>query len=152
MTEIQELLLIETKIEKGKLCFYITAKDIEITELRIVKAFSLIENAVKQLYRDDIKKVYFVYNINELNLPSNFTQIGDLATILKNHETILAEKLVFSIVQNKNNVFSLFFKLFREYYNPVKALYLCKDSEETRRCLHNSKSRDSFPNICNLLL
>ena len=152
MTDIKNLIEIGTKIENGKLIFYATTQDTEITELRLVKAFSDIENAVKQLYLPQIKKVYFIYNINSLRIPTNFTQIKDLAEILQSHESILTEKLVFSIVQNQNNIFSMFFKLFKQYYNPVKPLYLCKDSDETRRCLHEPSSRSTFPNICNLLL
>ena len=151
MSNIADILQIKTKIESKKLCYYVTAKPVEITELRLTKAYHDIENLIKTLYLPEIKKVYIVWNISELLIPTNFTQIKDFAIMLRNHTDILTKKLVFSIIVSKSNIFSLFFNVFKQYYNPVKPLYLCKTDKDVENCIHDESSRDSFQNISSML-
>jgi len=151
MSNIADILQINTKIESKKLCYYVTAKPVEITELRLTKAYHDIEILIKTLYLPEIKKVYIVWNINELLIPTNFTQIKDFAIMLRNHTDILTKKLVFSIIVSKSNIFNLFFNVFKQYYNPVKPLYLCKTDKDVEKCIHDESSRESFQNISSML-
>ena len=153
MTEIQDICSFSTKIEYNKLCFYCVANEnIDLTELRITKAFNKIEELAKTLYLDEVKKAYFIFDINNLKIPTNFNQIEELALSLKKHEKILTKKLVFTVIQNNNNIFKIFFKLFKKYYSPIRPLYLSKDVEETQKCLHDKEARKSIPNVSDLLL
>lgn len=151
MSNITDIIQVETKIKSKKLCYYIIAKPVEITELRLIKAYHDIENLVKTLYLPEVKKVYIVWDISELLIPTNFTQIKDFAIMLRNHTDILTEKLVFSIIVSNSNIFSLFFNVFKQYYNPVKPLYLCRTQEDVERCIHDDSSRESFQNISSMM-
>ena len=56
-------------------------------------------------------------------------------------------KLKFSVVQCENNIFRIFFSLFKKYYTPKKELYLAKTREESLNGIHNVEFRNTLPNI-----
>lgn len=148
---LQNLFEIETNIENKMLCFFFRSQKVSVTELRLTKFIHDMKQVIETIYSNQIKNVCFIFDLNQLNLPSNFIQIKDFSDMLKSHEKILTEKLMFTIIQNKNNVFRIFFNLFKKYYYPVKPLYLCKDDEETCICLNDESKRSKFPNIQTLL-
>ena len=148
---LQNLFEIETKIENKILCFFFKSQKVSVTELRITKFIHDMKQVIETIYSNQIKNVCFIFDLNQLNLPSNFIQIKDFSDMLRYHEKILTEKLMFTIIQNKNNVFRIFFNLFKKYYNPVKPLYLCKNDEETNVCLNDDNKRSTFPNIQSLI-
>jgi hypothetical protein len=150
--DIQPFVDIDAKIEKGKLIFTFTANGNEITDLRVLDFIAKMENIIQDLHQDSIQKAYFLFDIENLRIPANFASLKLFADTMNKHKELLTKKLDFTIVQTTNNVFRIFFSLFKQYYNPVKPLYLCKSSEESVVCLHDSKKRISFPNIMNLLL
>lgn len=148
---LQNLFEIETKIENKMLCFSFKSQKVSVTELRITKFIHDMKQVIETIYSKQINNVCFIFDLNQLNLPSNFIQIKDFSDMLRYHEKILTEKLMFTIIQNKNNVFRIFFNLFKKYYNPVKPLYLCKNDEETNVCLNDDNKRSTFPNIQSLI-
>tara|TARA_Y100000816_G_C25937833_1_gene489109 strand:- start:373 stop:831 length:459 start_codon:yes stop_codon:yes gene_type:complete len=141
----------KAKIENKKLIYYFTANGALITELRIVDFITKLTEILESLENDQIKQVYFIFNIDKLVIPSNFSFLKELGDCFKNKNKLLKEKLMFTIVINKSNIFHLFFSLFKQYYEPVKSLYLCKDVNEMQVCLHDEDKRSTFPNILSLI-
>ena len=148
---VDSLVKIVPKIEDNKLLIYFNAENIDVTNLRLIKFLDDCSKLFTDLYNEQIKEFYFIFNIDDLRIPTNFSLFKDFADFFKKHEDLLMKKLKFTIVQCKNNIFKLFFSLFKQYYIPVKPLYLCCNLQETQECTFNEESRDKFPNICNLL-
>jgi|OM-RGC.v1.024174578 hypothetical protein len=151
MESIDKLFDIKTTIEKKKLIFTFTFNGNEFTDLRVIQFFHEMDGILKSLYKPEIKHLYFLFKIEEIQIPSNFVSIKKVAELLTSHLPILHEKLMFTIIQNDTNVFKVFFSLFKQYYVPVKPLYLCKTDEDVRECLHEPEKRIKYPNILNLL-
>lgn len=149
--DIESFIDFKPYIERNKLIFLFTSNGIEITELRMLCFMKKMENAIKDIYNETIQKVYFVFDIEQLKIPTNFSFVKDFAKMMNSHESILSQKLEFTIVQTPNNIFRLFFNVFQKYYVPLKPLYLCKTSEESFSCLHEESERCNFPNILNML-
>ena len=148
---VNSLVKIEPKIENNKLLIYFYAENMDVTNLRLIKFLDDCGKLFSDLYNDQIKEFYFIFNIDDLRIPTNFNLFKDFANFFKNHENLLMKKLKFTIVQCKNNIFKLFFSLFKQYYSPVKPLYLCCNLEETKDCIFTEETRNKYPNICNLL-
>ena len=105
----------------------------------------------KSLENEKITKVYFIFDIQKIVLPTNLTLLKQFSEVFTSNRENLTKKLQFSIVVNNNNVFRIFFSLFKQYYEPIKSLYLCSNDEEMKICLHDESKRDSFPNILNII-
>ena len=60
-------------------------------------------------------------------------------------------KLNYSVVQCKSNIFKLFFSLFKQYYTPVKELYLVKTFDDAQKAIHDDEFRETLPKITTLL-
>ncbi len=148
---IQSFIDFEAVIEQKKLIYRFTANGEAMTELRLVAFIQKLDQIINTLYDNKIKNVYFVFDIENLRIPSNFTLLSDFAKVFRNHEKVLTEKLMFTIIQNSTNVFLLFFRIFKKYYNPVKSLYLCLDAHQVNTCLHDEEKRNSFPNIISMI-
>jgi hypothetical protein len=151
MDQIDKLFNIKTTIDNKKLVFSFVFNGHEFTDLRVIQFYHEMDEILKSLYDPAIKKLYFIFKIKEIYIPSNFVSIRKVAELLTSHIPILHEKLVFTIIQNDTNVFKTFFALFKQYYVPVKPLYLCKTDEDVNNCLHNPEVREKMPNILNLL-
>lgn len=149
--DIESFIEFKPYIERNKLIFLFTSNEIEITELRMLNFMKKIENAIKNIHHESIQKVYFIFDIEQLKIPTNFSFVKDFAKMMKSHESILSQKLEFTIVQTSNNIFRLFFNIFQKYYIPLKPLYLCKTNQESFSCLHEESERCNFPNILNML-
>lgn len=148
---VDNLVQIEPKIENGKLLIYFHTQNTEVTDLRLFKFLDDTKKLFSDFKNEKIKEFYFIFNIDELNIPTNFNLLKDFAEFFKQYEDLLMNKLVFTVVQCKNNIFKLFFSLFKKYYVPVKPLYLCANEDEVYSCVFDEEKRNSFPNICNLI-
>lgn len=148
---IESFIDFEAKISKKKLIYTFTSNGNSITDLRVVAFIQKLTEILESLENEQIKEVYFVFDIDKLEIPSNFAFLQDFADSFKNKTELIKKKLMFTIVINKSNIFNLFFSLFKKYYHPIKPLYLCKDMKEMEVCLHENEKRDSFPNILSLI-
>ena len=144
---IEPLFNFEIKIENKKLLCICEATGVEFTELRMISLIQDIDNFFKSLYHDKIKKYYFVFKLTKLPLPKNLTLIKELSDTFRKHVPMLVEKLEFSIVEVDNEIFRLYFSVFKMYYEPKKTLYMCKNQDEIYACLHDPSSRSSFYEI-----
>ncbi len=149
--EIEDIAKIEPKIENGKLIIYFTSNPVEITDLRVLRFIDKLKPLMNDLHNDKIKEFFFVFNINDIVIPTNFSMLKVFAQFFKDSEDVIIDKLKFSVVESKSNIFKLFFSLFKKYYVPKKSLYLCKSIEDVNDCIFNIDSRNKYPNILNLI-
>ena len=149
--DIEEIAKIEPKIENGKLIIYFTANSVEITDLRVLSFIDKLKPLMNELENEKIKEFFFVFNVNDIIIPTNFSMLKVFAQFFKDSEDVIIDKLKFSVVESKSNIFKLFFSLFKKYYVPKKSLYLCTSSEEVNDCIFNIDSRNKYPNILNML-
>ena len=147
---IESFVDFECIVEEKKLLYKFTANGGSITELRMIHLINQMNEIFKSLGNEKITKVYFIFDIQKIVLPTNLTLLKEFSDMFTSNRENLTKKLQFSIVVNNNNVFRIFFSLFKQYYNPVKSLYLCSNDEEMKTCLHDESKRDSFPNIINI--
>jgi len=148
---IQPFFDIKINIEKKKLLCWFVANGEAITELRMVAFIKEMDEIVKSFYDEQVTNVHFIFNLEKITIPSNFTLLEEYAAMFRSHDVVLRNKLQFTIIQNKSNVFRIFFKMFKQYYNPVKPLYLCLNHEEVQCCLHDNSKRNNFPNIVSII-
>ena len=132
--EIEKIATINPEIRNKKLIINFEATGVAITDIRLMDFLNDSKKLANDLKNEQIKEFYFVFNIDNLQIPSNFNLFKQYASFLEEHKDLLMGKLVYSVLQCKNNIFKMFFNLFKAYYVPVKALYLCKNSEEVQRC------------------
>ena len=148
---IEPFIDFEAKISNKKLIYCFTANGNQITDLRVAVFIQKLKEIFESLENEQIKQVFFVFNIDQLVIPSNFIFLNEIGNAFRSKANLLKNKLLFTIVINKSNIFHLFFTLFKKYYEPVKPLYLCKDLDEMEVCLHDEKKRETFPNILTLI-
>lgn len=148
--DIEDFVKVDAKAENGQLNIYFTALA-EATDLRIMKFLSQCEKLFNDLKHPKIKRFYFIFDLDSFTIPSNFNMLKECTEFFEKHSDLLNEKLEFSVFKCKNNVFKLFFGLFKKYYEPVKSLYLCKTLEDVNICLYDEEGRKQFPNICTML-
>ena len=149
--KVDNLVQIKPKIVNNTLLIYFHTQNMEITDLRLFKFLDDVKKLFSDLSTEKIKEFYFIFNIDELNIPANFNLFKDFADFFTQYQDLLMNKLVFTVIQCRNNIFKLFFSLFKKYYVPVKPLYLCSNIEETDLCIFDLEKRNRFPNICNLI-
>lgn len=148
---IDELVEINANIQNGELIIYFKVKHTEITNLRILQTIETVKNVLNELRNEKISSFYFVFDICSMIIPSNFSLLKEVTDIFESYESLIHEKLVFSIIQSNTNIFKLFFNLFKTYYVPIKPLYLCKSIDEVNECLFEEAKRAKYPNICSLI-
>jgi hypothetical protein len=151
MDNIDDIFEVSTFIEQKKLIIKFESKDNVLTDLKIIKFLNKMESVLEGLYDDRIKSFYFIFVIDEFQIPPNMGFLKDFSELLKKHGNNIVDKLDFTIIQNDSNIFQMFFNLFKSYYKPVKSLYLCKNHEECQDCLHNMESRQKYPNIISMI-
>lgn len=148
---IESLFKTEVRIENRKIIYMLTAQGNDITELRMIQFINDIDTMLKTFYHKDVTNIHLVFVVKNVKLPSNFTLLDEFAQVFIKHRAIILEKLHFTVLQNENNLFRIFFTIFKKYYNPLKPLYLCKTDEEVQECLHNQEKRHEFNEIMNQL-
>lgn len=151
MIDVEDIANIKADIKHGKLIVTITAEYLPITELRILKFLKKAEQTLQELQSSNISSFTFLFNIDNLIIPSNFTLLKEFADLFRKFETLIMDKLDISVFQCKHNIFTMFFSIFKSYYAPIKPLYLCKTIDEVNDCIHNIENRSKYPNICNML-
>ena len=149
--DIDDLLILETKIVQKKLVFKFTLADKSITELRMAKTIGMIDDVLKSFYRKDVTKVCFIFIVDSVKLPSNLSLLADFSNKFREYTDIIKEKLDFTIIQSNNGLFKIFFSLFKQFYVPIKPLYICETEESTEECLTNSIEREKKSNISNMV-
>lgn len=149
--EIEKIATIKPVIRNGKLILFFEATGVPITDIRIMDFLNDSTKLAKDLYSDKIKEFYFVFNINKLKIPANFNVLKQYAGFLEKHKELLLGKLVYSVLQCDNNIFKMFFSLFKAYYVPIKPLYLCKSEDEVTKCFSDDTYRESLPNMDQLI-
>lgn len=152
MDNIETFVTITPKIEHKKLIVYIVANNNEITELRIFKVIEELKSLFQQIKQNDkVNEFYLVFDITQFKIPTNFRMFTSVSDLLLESKSLIVDKLKFSVIQSENNIFKMFFSLFKKYYEPIKPLYLCRTENDTKECIHSVDSRSNFPNICNIL-
>jgi len=148
---IEPLFKTEVRIENKKMLYILTSQGIAITELRMIQLINDIDTMFNTFHHKDVSNIHLVFVVKEINIPSNFTLLDEFAQVFIKHREIILDKLQFTVLQNENNLFRMFFALFKKYYNPLKPLYLCKNEDEVQDCLHDQAKRGQFHEIMNQL-
>tara|TARA_R110002020_G_scaffold215740_1_gene423020 strand:+ start:133 stop:597 length:465 start_codon:yes stop_codon:yes gene_type:complete len=148
---IEPLFKTEVRIENKKMLYILTSQGNAITELRMIQLINDIDAMLNTFYHKDVSNIHLVFVVKEINIPSNFTLLDEFAQVFIKHREIILDKLQFTVLQNENNLFRMFFALFKKYYNPLKPLYLCKNEDEVQDCLHDQAKRHEFNEIMNQL-
>lgn len=144
---IETFVSIKPTIQNGKLIIIFESNDNIITELRVLKVADEIHKLLEELKSDKIKEFYFLFQVDNIKIPTNFSYIEEIALSLFKYKDLIIQKLNFSVVQCKNNIFRMFFSLFKKYYTPIKELYLAKSYEDALKGLHDETFRSSLPNL-----
>ena len=148
---IESLFKTEVRIENRKMIYMLTSQGNDITELRMIQFINDIDSMLNTFYHKDATNIHLVFVVKNVKLPSNFTLLDEFARVFVKHRKIIIEKLKFTVLQNENNLFRIFFTIFKKYYNPLKPLYLSKTDEEVQECLHNQEKRKEFNEIMSQL-
>ena len=67
------------KISKKKLIYSFTSNGNSITDLRVVAFIQKLTEILESLENEQIKEVYFVFDIDKLEIPSNFAFLARAA-------------------------------------------------------------------------
>lgn len=145
--------LFNIKIKKNNESYYIEFhyNRLEITNLRMLKFVEKTKQVINLLKKDEVKKIYFIFILNNIIIPANFNVLKDFIQIFHDNIDLMIEKVQFTIIQNETNLFKIFIEIFKKFYQPYKPLYLCKNDEETKLCLTDENVRKKMPNITKLL-
>lgn len=148
---IKKLLNLETMIVSKRVVFKFTYTNMEITDLRMLATMELINEVLKTLYNNEVTDACFVFAVDGMKIPTNFKSLKQVASTFHTHAEIINKKLSFTIIQCNNNIFKMFFSLFKLYYEPVKPLYLCDNEDITTKCLTNTDELKKMPNIVKMI-
>ena len=151
MDTIEDLFNIIIKKNKGDYYIEFIYNSIDITDLRMIKFVKKTKELINILKKDEVKNIYFIFILNNLIIPANFSVLKDFIQIFHDNIDLMIKKVKFTIIQNETNLFKIFISIFKQYYKPYKPLYLCKNDEEREMCLTDESSRQKLPNITKLL-
>ena len=102
---IETFVSIKPTIQNGKLIIIFDSNDNIITELRVLKVADEIHKLLEELKSDKIKEFYFLFQVDNIKIPTNFSYIEEIALSLFKYKDLIIQKLNFSVVQCKNNIF-----------------------------------------------
>ena len=148
---IESLFIITPKIANKTLYYYLKTTGVDFTELRMIKFINDFKIILEEIKNEKIKKVSFLFVIDNMKLPSNFCLIKEFAEIFDEHLEHIQKKVCFSVVQTESNVFSMFFSLFKKFYKPYKPLYLCKNEHELQDIMNHPENRHNYKEIVNII-
>ena len=148
---IENLFIITPKICNKTLYYFFKTTGLDFTELRMIKFINDFKIILEEINNEKIKKVSFLFIIDNMKIPSNFLLLKDFASIFDEHVENIKKKVCFSVVQTESNVFSMFFSLFKQFYRPYKPLYLCKNNSELEDIINNPENRKNYKNILNVI-
>jgi|TARA_B100001059_G_C17769321_1_gene547473 hypothetical protein len=141
----------DIRIENKMLIYSLVANGKDMTELRMIDFLDRMRQIMASFHDKKVTKVCLYFDVEKLKLPSNLHLIQEYSNIFKIHKEILTQKLEFTIIQTSNNVFHLFFSLFKQYYTPIKPMYLTKNHSETQSCIYDEAKRNHLDTLGNLL-
>ena len=141
----------DIRIENKMLIYVFVANGKDMTELRMIEFLDRMSQIMASFYDKQVTKACLYFDVEKLKLPSNLQLIQEYSNIFKTNQDILKKKLEFTIIQTCNNVFHLFFSLFKQYYVPIKPVYLTKNHSETQSCIYDETMRNNLPTIGYLL-
>ena len=130
------------------ICSYVSNGN-ELTELRMLFFLDEYKKMINSLYNKKIKRFVLIYDVDKLPIPINFELFTkyftkDFAQIFKDNIELIKEKLSFTIIKSKSSIFHTFFKIFKNFYIPIKPLYICKSMEEGLKTIHCEKTRNKL--------
>ena len=149
--DIENLFDLDTKITQKRVVFKFTYTEISITELRMLKTIEMLKKVLDSFHKDEIKNICFVFVINSIKMPANMKLVKDFAATFHSYSDVINEKLDFTIIQSNNNIFKVFFSLFKMYYEPIKPLYMCESDEVTEKCLESKNERSKTANFSEMI-
>ena len=130
------------------ICSYVSNGN-ELTELRMLFFLDEYKKMINSLYNKKIKRFVLIYDVDKLPIPINFELFTkyftkDFAQIFKDNIELIKEKLSFTIIKSKSSIFHTFFKIFKNFYIPIKPLYICKSMEEGLNSIHCEETRNKL--------
>jgi|TARA_B110000114_G_C14880327_1_gene312443 hypothetical protein len=149
--EIENLFVLHTKIVQNRVVFKFVYSEIPITELRMLQASEMMKNVLDSFHKKEITNICFVFVINSVKMPINMKLVKNFASTFHSYADIINKKLDFTIIQSNNNIFRLFFSLFKMYYEPIKPLYMCENDESTQKCLSSKSERSKVANFSDMI-
>lgn len=147
MNSINEIFEIDVKIDNKKLIIEFVATGNSITELRKLLFINKFDIVLNQMNYDSIETFYFVFKLDKGKMPTNFSFMSDVSKIFLKYQPLIINKLNFSVIQYKNMLGSTFFKVLKNYYSPIKPIYLCQTTEDVTNCIHDNEKRKKFPEL-----
>ena len=141
----------DIRIENKMLIYVFVANGKDMTELRMIEFLDRMRQIMASFHDKQVTKGCLYFDLEKLKLPSNLQLIQEYSNIFKTNQEILKKKLQYTIIQTSNNVFHLFFSLFKQYYVPIKPVYLTKNHSETQSCIYDEIMRNNLPTIGHLL-
>ena len=143
MNSIEDACKIETKIVDSLVIINMTLKDVEITDLRMMKFIQHFKLLMDDLSDDRIKSFAFVFDIYVIKiLPTQY--IKEITETLQKHKPVLLEKLRYSCVISNPIIIAPFKLILKQFYEPIKPLFLCSSVEQTKR--YETLSPDDLDN------
>lgn len=149
--EIENLFNLETKILQNRVVFKFVYTETPITELRMLKTIEMMKVVLDSFHKEEVSNICFVFVINSIKMPINLKLIKEFASTFHAYGDVINQKLDFTIIQSNNNIFKLFFSLFKMYYEPIKPLYMCESDESTEKCLNSNDERSKVANFSDLM-
>lgn len=116
----------------------------EFTNIGALLFITEMENTMKTFSNKNIKKVALLFHLETFSMPTNHALVQKYSEVFIKNQEILRDKLQFTIIQTNNNIFDMFFTVFKLFYIPIKPLYLCKNDSETNQCICNHGQKDNL--------
>lgn len=126
-------------IEKGTLICSFISNGKELTELRGMLFIQEMTALMQKINTINTNRVVFLFDVDKIVLPYNYKLIKSYAQVFKDHKSVIENKLGFTIIKSESNIFRIFFKLFKQFYTPIKPLYLCDTLEKSLECIHDEE-------------
>jgi len=131
-------------IEKNVLICSFISNGKELTELRGLLFIKQMKDLMQHISINNTNEAVFLFDVDKIIFPYNYELIKSYAQIFKDHKTSIENNLGFTIIKCKSNIFRIFFKLFKQFYTPIKPLYLCQTMDHALECIHNEEKRNQL--------
>ena len=144
---ILSLFNITTKVENKIIYFIFDSTGVEYTELRMLQFINDYKIILDDLEDTRIKNVCFVFKLNNMKFPSNFVLVQEFANLFYPKMDLIIKKVNYSVILSNNKIFYMFFTLLKQFYRPIKPLYLCNTNDELNDIIENPENRIKYKNI-----